>query len=377
MKSNLTLLLVLFFPFTIFAQQVTTLNSDSGADDGIFFDSEGNLYGSHYMGSAVVKMNSDTWESEIYSDGFNTPNGLAFGTDGNLYMADNIGNKIYRILSDGTKEIFVNNIINPSGLILEPDSDTLVATTYDGSKIVKIATDGTVTEFSEGGMLNGPVGLCYDDEGKLYTGNFGNRKIIRLEENGDQVLISQAPGSGSLGFIAYANGYIYGTLFTQHKIYRTDLMGNDTIILGGGAGTVDGDAAVARFNRPNGIIASPSQDTLFVTDFETRSLRMITDLFPVINGNSGIDKISIKLSIYPNPVATETHLELELEKSGNVAIQLLDNNGKTITQVLGAKFLTQGIHSIPITTNSLASGMYHVSVIIDGESRLSKSLIKL
>lgn len=377
MKSNLTLFLVLFFPFTIFAQQVTTLNPDSGADDGITFDSNGNLYGSHYMGSTVVKLNPDTWASEIYSDGFNTPNGLAFGADGNLYMADNIGNKIYRILPDGSKEVFVNNIINPSGLILEPDSDTLVATTYDGNKIVKITTNGTVIEFSAGGMLSGPVGLCYDDEGKLYTGNFSNRKIIRLEENGDQVLISQAPGSGSLGFIAYANGYIYGTLFTQHKIYRTDLIGNDTIILGSGAGTVDGDATVAKFNRPNGIIASPSQDTLFVTDFATRSLRMITDLIPVINSNSGINNTSIKLSIYPNPVVTETYLELELEKSGNVAIQLLDNNGKTIFQVSNSKFLTQGIHRFPITTNSLANGMYHVSVIIDGELRLSKSLIKL
>ena len=318
MKFTLALFLVFFFPFTIFAQQVTTLNPDSGADDGIIFDSAGNLYGSHYIGSEVVKLNPDTWESEIYSDGFNTPNGLAFGADGNLYMADNIGNKIYRILSDGTKEIFVNNIINPSGLILEPDSDTLIATTYDGSKIVKIATDGTVVEFSAGGILNGPVGLCYDDEGRLYTGNFGNRKIIRLEENGDQVLISQAPGNGSLGFIAYAKGYIYGTLFTQHKIYRTDLMGNDTIILGGGAGNVDGDGTVAKFNRPNGIIASPSQDTLFVTDFATRSLRMITDLTPVISGTSEINNNSIKLSIYPNPVATESSLELELEKSSNV-----------------------------------------------------------
>ena len=220
--SKITLLLF-FMPIWAFAQTVTTISPNSGISDDLIFDPDGHLLGADYNGSAVFKVTLPSGTSSVFSNGFNTPNGLAYDSDDQLYMADNLGNKIYKIFPDGSSEVFVE-MFSPSGLIFQQGTDTLIATSYGGDKIVKIASDGTQSDWSVGGLLaGGPVGLCYDGQGNLYTSNFDDRKIIKLSPNGSQELLVQVPGSGYLGFIDYANGYIYGTLYSNHKIFRADL----------------------------------------------------------------------------------------------------------------------------------------------------------
>ncbi len=368
--------LLFCFPYWVNAQQVTTLNVNSGIDDALLFDDQGRLYGAHYEGSAVYRVDPDDWSSTVFSDGFVTPNGMAFDSEGRLYMADNQGNRIYRIASDGSTEIFVNNFFSPSGLIFEQDSDTLIVTSYEGDKIVKIAPDGGEQDFATGSLLDGPVGLCYDDEGQLYVGNFNNRRIMRIEDNGDLTTISQPSGSGWLGFITYAKGYIYGTLFSQHKIYRTDLMGNDTIILGSSAGTIDGDASVARFNQPNGILASPSQDTLYVSDYGTRSLRMITELLPPTTNTEDVTS-QIKWQLGPNPVMNQLMVSLELERETQVQLQVLDNQGRKVLAPNGDIRRGQGQHQIPLDVTDLPAGTYHVQLRINQGTPISQLFVKL
>ena len=46
------------------------------------------------------------------------------------------------------------------------DSDTLIVTSYTGNRVVKLAPDGSI-EFLTDSRLNGPVGLCYDDDTTL------------------------------------------------------------------------------------------------------------------------------------------------------------------------------------------------------------------
>ena len=93
-----------------------------------------------------------------------------------------------------------------------------------------------------------------------------------------------------VGFIEYANGYIYATGFNTNKIYKVSLSGQITVLAGTGSnGQTNGPAAEATFNGPNGIVASPGGDSLFISDFYSRSLRLITDVSTgIINTSSAV-----------------------------------------------------------------------------------------
>ncbi|MEM8907505.1 MAG: T9SS type A sorting domain-containing protein [Bacteroidota bacterium] len=375
MKIFLLLTGLLLLPILLTAQQVTTLNLNSNVDDALIFDASGQLYGSRYLGSAVYLFSSADWSSVAHAAGFNTPNGLAFNEEGVLFVADNVGNRIYRTVPGEQPQVFVNGFFNPSGLIFEQDSDTLIATSFQGDRLVKIAPDGGQVEFSSGGLLNGPVGLCFDEAGRLYTGNYNDRRIIRFDEQGNQELVVQAPGGGPLGFITCAKGHIYGTLLGQHKIYRTDLEGNGTVILGAGPGTIDGDASTARFNGPNGITASPSQDTLYISEFNTQALRMVTNLDALTSttGPEGIKKLDF--GFYPNPATDWLQIQLTLRKAEQIRLQVLNGSGQQVLVALDQSFVA-GQHQIPLDIQALPRGSYQLMMSTLSGWALTKAFVK-
>ena len=368
------ILLLLLFPCLCKAQTVTTISTNSGVTDELIFDLDGHLLGADYNGSAVFRVTLPDGNSEVFSDGYNTPNGMAYDSNGTLYMADNQGNTIYKIFPDGSSEVFVE-FYNPSGLIFELDSDTLIATSYYGDKLAKIAPDGTMTDWSVGGELSGgPVGLCYDDEDNLYVGNFDNRRITKILPDGSQVSVAQGPTSGWLGFIEYANGYIYGTLFSTHKIFRTDLEGNVEIILGSTAGNTDGDASMAQFNAPNGILASPSGDTLYVSDLNSSNIRMITDLDAIPSkSNEAVGISSFRVS--PNPAVDVARLGFELAVPARASLAILNAEGKLVSRVLDNQKLGAGQHQFDLACHGWPSGVYHAVLELDGKKVRSEKLV--
>jgi len=375
-KSTYLALLLLCLCQNIIAQTVTTIARNTSIDDGLVLDTQGRLYGANYQGSAVFRLQADDWQPQVFSDGFNTPNGLALHKDGSIYMADNQGNQLIKIAPDGFSSTFISNFSNPSGVLFEPNSDTLIATSYGGNRVIKITPDIIQIPFAQGGMLNGPVGLCYDDDGNLYVGNFNDRKIIRLDEDGTQHLVAQAPGGGWMGFINYAKGYIYGTLYNQHKIYRTDLQGNGEIILGSTVGTADGDASTAKFSAPNGIAVSPSQDTIYISDYNTFNIRMLTNLDGTTSTKKNERFNFSEWQLYPNPAATILNIEIALNQATTVTAKLLDSNGKLIELFLDNQSLGNGKHNIPLTIAEFPSGTYYLQMELDGKYTYSKAFVK-
>lgn len=368
-------LLFLLLPSFLLAQTVTTISPNSGVTDDLIFDENGDVLGADYIGSAIYKVLLPEGTSTVFSDGFNTPNGLAFGSDGTLYMADNIGNKIYKIYPDSSIEEFVS-LVNPSGLIFELDSDTLIATSYMGDRLVKIAPDGTMITWTAGNNLSGgPVGLCYDDDGNLYVGNFDNRKITKILPNGSQQLLVQGPTSGPLGFIAYAKGYIYGTLFSTHKIFRTDLEGNAQVILGSSNGTVDGDASVAKFSAPNGILASPSGDTLYVSDFNTSNIRMITNLDDITSSREASFSV-LEFAASPNPFMDMVTASFELDVPTNASLELTDVTGRLIQKIVDNEKLTAGKHQFEIDATDLPEGIYFLVLQLEKGQVVTQKIVR-
>ena len=375
MKSLMTLLIAFFFSFTLSAQvTIGTLESIDSVfiDDAIVMDDSGNLYGAHFTGNRIYKRSSDGTFS-VYASGLNTPNGMDFDSAGNLFVADHSGNKLYKILPDGTKVEHLSNINRPSGVLKMEGSDTMIVTRYAANMILKVAPDAHIDTLASGGMLNGPVGLAYDDNGRLFTANFNDRKLIEVTPDGDLIEIAQFPQSGWLGFMTYANGFFYGTSYNNHKIYQIRQSDNLISLLAGTVlGEVDGDASVARFHQPNGIVFNEAKDTLFISAYGTGNVRYITNL------ESTVSVFDPELSpegvnIYPNPAVSDLNIQFSLTENKAIGIKLLQPDGKVLKTGLieGIK----GEQTYNWSIGKQASGLYFVAFEIDGYTYLKSVLV--
>ena len=375
MKSVYTLIL-LFFTFSGNAQTISTFYQNASIDDGLAIDSEGNLYGSHYTGSIVWKITPDGVRSKFMS-GLDTPNGLAFDSNGDLYIVDNQGGKIYKVAPDSTVTTLVPDIFSPSGIIKMPESDTMVVSCWEGNRLVKVAPDGSYETFVQGNGLVGPVGLAYDENDNLYVGNYTNRWIYRVSPSGniDTITHLNVPGQ-NIGFIAYREGFIYATIPWDNKIYKVDPEGNYELYAGSSQGSKDGDISEATFNQPNGILLSPGGDSLYISDFNTRSVRIISNIDGTVGTNDFIHQSSISESVVaPNPAIFKANLDFELSEEEIVSIIIFNIKGQLMDTVLNNQILPAGKHQFPIDTGHLPSGNYFIQISSNSGDEVVKKLV--
>ncbi|MCB0396996.1 MAG: T9SS type A sorting domain-containing protein [Flavobacteriales bacterium] len=357
MKSTFTFLLLQGAVLSGYGQQVTTfLNSATEkVNDGMVLDRAGNLYGSHYAGANVYKVEPDG-TTTTFATGFDTPNGLAFDSQENLFVADLAGGHIYKLSHTGT---FLDTIdvSNPSGIIKAAGSDTMIFTQYYSHTINKLAPDGTIVPWFSGAPLNGPVGLAVDSAGNVFVGNFNDRKIYRLYPDSlAYVATVPGPSTGWLGFITYTRGMLWGTSFNSHKIYSIHPYELDSVSLfaGGAVGSLDGPVGTARFNSPNGIIASLGGDSLYISEANTGKVRIIADLHTTggINEELRMENEGGALVVFPNPGHDEISVKLS---KPIVRVEVLN--------LQGAMVAVSGNQKIPV--RELVPGMYMVKVYTD------------
>ncbi len=371
--KTITLCILTLASLWVNAQTVTTI-TEGTPDDAIALDSNGNIYASNYVGDTVFKF---TPSGDMFSfvTGLNTPNGLAFNSNDELYVCDGQGNTIYKYDIDGNELESFPVTSHPSGIIKSPDSDDMIFTRYTGNTINRLEPDGTITLISDASELNGPVGLAYDENGVLYVGNYNDREIYRVLSNGDLEYIAQLPTDGgslpNLGFITYGQGKIWGTTMGSHKIYHVnpDEVDDYTLFAGSVAGGADGDISVATFNIPNGILFDNANNTLYITDFGPKNLRIITD---VILGVGESELLNSNLRLSPNPAQDNLFLTGTLTE-GSYKVELYNVAG----QLLSTMSITSVGNEISEAMNisNLVSGVYFVK-ISDGSNSLTKRMIK-
>ena len=376
--KNIYVLFFLLLNIYGYTQTVNTFYSSAGIDDGLAFDSEGNLYGARYTGSKVEKITPDGVRTTFVS-GLNTPNGLAFDSEGNLHVIDNQGGKILRVSPDMTVDTYVPNIYSPSGIVKMPDSDTMIVSSWEGDKLIKVAPDGSYTDFVVGGGLEGPVGLAYDENNILYVGNYNDRWIFSISPSGNLDTLTKLNVSGNnIGFIAYRDGFIYATVPWGNKVYKVDLNGNYELFAGDIAGNTDGDISAARFNGPNGIILSPGGDSLIISDFNTNSVRIISNLEGTVGVDDFIRKRTILESkLMPNPAKVKTDLLFDLTESEEVSISIFDINGRQVKTILNNKLLSTGKHQFAFDINELEYGSYFVQIKTKSGNEVVRKLVKV
>jgi hypothetical protein len=120
------------------------------------------------------------------------PTGLGLGSDGRLFVADTLQNRIAVI----------------------PDS------------LFRLDDAGAGTTVSQGGALNGPLGLAIAPDGHIITVNAGDGNMVETTKNGKQVAVKDVDVSQQGG------GTLFGLAITPggHGVYFVD-DGNNTLNL--------------------------------------------------------------------------------------------------------------------------------------------------
>lgn len=388
------------FPFILFlmyalvseinAQTVTTIAGPNiHINDAIVVDDEGNIYGSHFSASnngAVYKITPDGTVS-LFSDGYSSCNGLDFDSEGNLYVCDftstAANHQIYKLNSLGEKTAYGPTISGASGILFDPLSDTLYVSQYNGNNnsIVKLAPDETLVPFCTNSNLDGPVGMAFDDNHEFYTANFANGEIYKITHGGDSVtLLATIPHTSSwgVGFLTYASGYLYATGIGKHIIYQVSLSGDVVEYAGSGVpGLKDGQADTAQFNRPNGITTNAAQDTLYISDYASKSVRMITNLTTGIEYKPLQEKrTDFELfQNFPNPFLTTTTISYELFKDADISLTVYSLTGQKQTSLM-LSHQQKGKHTINVDAAAWPSGIYFYKLESNGTSMVKKMNVK-
>lgn len=302
----------MFFLSAAFCQEVSTfLGPNQWINDGITFDQQGNLYGSDHAGFGVYKYDV-AGELTTLATFDHHPNGIVLDDDNNLYVATPQGNKIFMIDVEGNVTQYGPEIPNPNGLIFKNGSDTLIITSYANNTLSKLSPDGTLAIWIDSDDLNGPLGLCYDDQHVLYVSNFNDGNMFKVIGN-QLEYFATVPGDYlggtyfSTGYIMWHDGYVYATGFAKNKIYRIDENGDIQEYAGSGVfGYLDGEASEARFMNPNGIAMKHNSNEIYISGYESHAVRLISESTQGI-WNPDINN-SDDILIYPNPASNIVHV---------------------------------------------------------------------
>jgi len=196
--------------------------------------------------------------------------------------------------------------------------------------------------------------------------NFSNREIYRVESD-TLVFITQLPGTGSLGFLAVVGDYLMATAFNNHKIYTVDPIAQTAdLYSGASAGHVNGSITDALFTTPNGIVANATNDTLYVSEYNTRRLRMITDF----TANVTEPQMTISYSLFPNPVMESIHVQTEIIDSP-YSVFIMNIEGKLLIQM---NDITKS--SVEVDVSKLKSGTYFLMIETENYKSKAEQFIK-
>jgi hypothetical protein len=115
-------------------------------------------------------------------------------------------------------------------------------------------------------------------------------------------------------------------------------------------------------------------DVQYVTDFSNEIVDP-EDYTPVVDIPTVHTVGANKIHLYPNPVSTEAHLELNAAAAGNAQLRVYDINGRIVANSnLG--YVPEGNHTFTLNTQGYAKGMYLVNVIISGHTATAKMMVR-
>lgn len=297
---------------------------------GIAIDGAGNLIvadsGNHTIRRIDVSGAVSTLAGKAgfaaYFDGtgagaaFNSPTGVAIDGAGNIFVADTLNYAVRAVTPAGAVTTIAGlhrgttngpgsaaAFYRPEGIAVDSSGTLFVADTQNHT-IRKITADHTVSTFAgsaryyenvdgtgAGARFHAPAHLAIDGSGNLYAADRGNCSIRKITQAGAVTTVAgTGPESGSIdatgsaarfnfpgGIAIAADGNTFVADAMNHVIRKISPEGVVATFAGsaGQAGYVDGNAAAARFNGPQGI-AVDAQGNVYVADSLNNKIRKIT-----------------------------------------------------------------------------------------------------
>ncbi len=354
------------------AQTVVTLHDDPFRLYGhsLELGAEGQVYGpARDEGLLYLRTPNGTF-STIGGGGFFDPYDIAIDSQGQFFVPCRSDGKVFVLSPQGTVIASVS-MIEPVGIIKELDSDTMIVASFITNSLVKIAPDLSITPFRSGSPLSEPIGLTYDDLGRLYVSNRNSLTIYRVDDD-SLTFIANIPAPTSpavpiqyIGNITFAHGALYCASFTACRIYRVEVTSPHLVtwIAGDVFGSSDGPAFSADFKTPFGICSSLTEDTLFVTDYQSGHLRAIIGLT-----TSRADQLALEFQLMPNPAGEAIRIEAPFTLQ-DAKFEICDLSGRVLLVQEQINDLSSAVD-----IGHLASGMYLARLSQDGRSATKRFL---
>ena len=201
----------------------------------------------------------------------NTPYGLCMDRSGRIFVGDGSGGwQIRRLSTSGTIAFLAGNYAFSGDAVNTIDGDN----------------DGTKARFKSAA---GGMGMAVDRAGVIYLADTGNHKIKKIWDSGKCTSMAGATGGGfangngpSASFSSPADvavdnhGNVYVADASNHRIRKVTESGDVFTLAGTGtASFVNGTGAVATFNSPSRICIDPSNQFLYVMDFNNSAIRKV------------------------------------------------------------------------------------------------------
>lgn len=369
--------ITLILSFEINAQIVETVaGPNPKSNNGLVVHKNGDVYasdlfGTGFNGSKVYKIAPDG-TSDLYVSGLSQPAGLVFSTAGILYIAEFTSGEISTVDSEGLITVFAAGLNQPADLVFD-SNENLYVSNYGNGTISRITSDGTVNTFTTG--ISQPVGLSIDDEGYLYAASLNQGKIYKIDSLGNKSLLTTIYDF-PVGFMTYSNEHLYLCSTGGHKVYKIDLDGNSSVFAGNGiAGTTNGNTDLAQFTNPDGIAASPTGDTLYISENNTNLLRRISmvNTTATEDSNTVLDQNNW-IKITPNPINDIGTITYYIPRSGLVEMKLIAFDGSLVKSVLKT-FHNKGNYEFQLITDNLQSGIYFCQIEGSGYSNKIQIII--
>ncbi len=374
MIKSIIILVVFITQTLLHAQSVTTIIEGSFTD-GLAMDTNGNIYGSDWLGKTVYKYDTNGVVT-VFKDGFSNPNGIAINSTNEIYICDHTANTIYKYDTQGNELASFGSFSfnTPAGIQKIPNTDDMLVVEYGANKIKKLAANGTTTTLFSGAPLNGPAGITFIGN-EIYIANFNDRKVFRFENNNSLVEIAQLSSGGAtnnfLGFLTNINGMLLATQLGEHKVYLINPnTGVVTLYAGSVNGGVDGDLENTTFSGPNGILGDTINNKVFISDSGTKNLRIISDAVL----SSEINQFrNIEIKVYPNPSRKNITINFKNMIQGRLKIKIFNTNGK---QVFSEEYSSlQQDFVKEIKAIGFSKGIYLLKIEHEKGGEISKKII--
>ena len=336
--------------------------------------------------------------------GLYQPTGIAVDRNGNLYIADDLNDRVRKV--------------DPSGII----------TTFAGTGVGGYNGDNVPATDAK---LAGPHDIVVDDIGNVYIGEFGNRRVRKVDTLGiiTTLAVSYSPilgvaidRSGNLYFSCWNDGTIGG--FIDHSVWKVNTSGTKTKLAGSDSSGFSGDggpSTAALLSYPYKI-AVDRIGNVYIADAGNNRIRRIDpsgiittfagngvggysgDGGPIINCElayptglafDSIDNLYIvdlgnhriryiNSSVFVNTVR-DNHSDLKIYPnpcSGEFSINII-SNFKTEAQITITTTIGQKLKEVATTTNTkteiildVPPGIYFVTTVTEKGRQSSKIIVR-